>query len=220
MNPLVIRREFSVTQEQLVRELNGEHCLDITGVPAPRKNIQVSRSFHDATDNYQTLSEAVSTFAAKACEKARAEGTVASAVYVHLNTSRFLGGYISEGLAHGFDIPTSHTPTVIRAALRLCRNLYRPNQFYKKASVMLLDLRDAAAVKSQGLLFRFTDQTPEEQERENRLMESIDQINRVLGKDTLFFGSQGTQRGWHGASEHRSPGYTVNWKEIPVVRAK
>ena len=108
IDPLWIRKHFTIVQEQLVRELNGECCLDITTIPAPRKNIQVSRSFAEATDDYRLLVEAVSTFAAKACEKARLEGTVASAVYVRLNTSWYKkqSSYISEGKTRGLDVPT------------------------------------------------------------------------------------------------------------------
>ena len=39
-DPLWMRREFSVIQEKLVRELNEECCLDLAEVAAPRKNIQ------------------------------------------------------------------------------------------------------------------------------------------------------------------------------------
>lgn len=220
LDPLWVRKHFSITQEQLVRELNGEHCLDINTMPAPRKSIQVSRSFHDATDNYETLSEAVSTFAAKASEKARSEGTVASGVYVHINTSRFRDAYYSAGVATGFDVPTSNTPTVIHAALDLLKQIYRPNELYKKASVILLELQDAAKVKSQGTLFSIDGTSPELRERNRRLMQSLDAVNQTLGKGTLFFGSQGTDNGWHGASEHRSPSYLMSWESLPIAKAK
>ena len=222
VDPLWIRKEFSIVQEQLVRELNGECCLDLTAVPEPRKNIQVSRSFNDATNDYQSLMEAVANFAAKACEKARREGTVASAVNVHINTSWFKGqdSYISEGQTRGFDVPTNHSPDVIRAALELLRGIYREGPLYKKASVMLLDLRDAAAVQSQQLLFDFEEKTPEEREKESRLMESVDQINRTFGKDKMFFGSQGVGQSWRSASNHGSPNYTLYWEELPIVKAK
>jgi DNA polymerase V len=51
LDPVWVRKQFTIVQEQLVRELNGERCLDITTIPTPRKNIQVSRSFGEATDD-------------------------------------------------------------------------------------------------------------------------------------------------------------------------
>ena len=194
----------------------------ITTIPAPRKNIQVSRSFAEATDDYRLLAEAVSTFAAKACEKARLEVTVASAVYVRLNTSWYKkhSSYISEGKTCGLDVPTSHSPEISRTALALLHDIYREGILYKKASVMLLDLHNAEAVKSQGLLFALDEKNPNDREREEQLMSSLDRINRTFGKGTLFFGSQGTQQQWRGASEHCSPNYTLNFDELPVAKAR
>jgi DNA polymerase V len=220
IDPLWMRHQFSVLQEQLVRELNGEHCIDLNNAPAPRKSIQISRSFHDAIDDFQTLAEAVASFTAKACEQARCDGTVASGIYVHLNTSRYKESYLSEGQAQGFDRPTAHSPTVIRTALELFKGLFRKGTMYKKASVTLLHLQDASVTKSQGTLFDLDNKTPEKRDQEERLMESVDHINQTMGKGKLFFCSQGTKQYWHGASEHRSPGYTVNWNELPIVKAK
>ena len=220
-DPVWMRKEFSVVQEKLVRELNGECCLDLTEVAPPRKNIQVSRSFSEATNDYRSLSEAVATFAAKASEKARSDGTVATAVYVHLNTSWYKkDSYISDGQTRGFNFPTSSTPEIIHTALGLLREIYREGPLYKKASVMLLNLQNADAVKSQGVLFDLDDKNPADRKRDNQLMESVDRINHSLGKGTLFFGSQGTNQKWRGASEHCSPNYTLNFAELPIVKAK
>jgi DNA polymerase V len=222
VDPLWMRKNFTILQERLVRELNGEACLDLTEVTPPRKNIQVSRSFSEATNDYRSLAEAVSTFAARACEKARSEGTVAAAVYVHLNTSYCKKGasYVSEGKMRGLDVPTSSTPEVIRTALCLFREIYREGLPYKKASVMLLNLQDANIVKSQGLLFDMGGKNPVEQERDDVLMDTVDRINRSFGKGTVLFGSQGIEQKWRGASEHCSPNYTISFADLPVVKAK
>ena len=221
-DPLWMRKEFSVVQEKLVRELNGECCLDLTEVAAPRKSIQVSRSFPEATNDYRLLSEAVSTFAAKAGEKARSEGTVATAVNVHLNTSWYKksDSYVSDGKTRGLDVPTSSSFEIIHTALGLLREIYREGPLYKKASVMLLHLQDAVAVKSQGLLFDLAEKNPDAQRRDDQFMMSVDKINRHFGKGTLFFGSQGTEQRWRSASEHCSPNYTLSFSELPIVKAK
>ncbi|MDR2115247.1 MAG: Y-family DNA polymerase [Planctomycetaceae bacterium] len=220
IDPLWMRRKFGILLEQLIRELNGEHCIDLNNVPSPRKSIQVSRSFHDAVDDFPTLAEAVATFAAKACEQARSDGTVAAGIYVHLNTSRYKEPYFSESKAQGFDRATAHSPTVIRTALELLKSLFRQGTQYKKATVILLNLQDNAVTKSQGMLFNTDNKTPEKRNQEERLMKSVDQINQMLGKGKLFFGSQGMKQNWRGASEHRSPEYTTCWDELPVVMAK
>lgn len=219
-DPLWMRRRFSVVQERLVRELNGENCMGPDEMPEARKSIQVSRTFRDATDSFQDLSEAVSTFAVRAAEKSRAQRTVASGIYVHLNTSRFGNRYLSEGRATGFPIATAESVELIHTAQKLLRELYRSGPMYKKATVILLDLKDAEAVRSQGTLFPLDDRSPEDRQKRERLMESIDSINGQMGRDTLFFGSQGFRRDWRGASEHKSPAYMSQWDELPVAKAK
>jgi hypothetical protein len=51
-------------------------------------------------------------------------------------------------------------------------------------------------------------------------MESVDRINRLCGKGTVFFGSQGIDQKWRSASEYCSPNYTLHFAELPVVKAK
>jgi len=74
---------------------------------------------------------------------------------------------------------------------------------------MLLDLQNADAVKSQGLLFELDGKQADDRKREEELMQSVDRINRTFGKGTLFFGSQGIGQQWRGASDYCSPNYTL-----------
>jgi len=120
----------------------------------------------------------------------------------------------------GFNVPTSSSPEVIRTALTLLRELYREGILYKRASVMLLNLQDAKMVKSQGVLFDMGGKKPEDQKREDALMDTVDRINRSFGRGTMIFGSQGIEQKWRGASEHCSPNYTLHFDELPVVKAK
>jgi DNA polymerase V len=120
----------------------------------------------------------------------------------------------------GLDVPTSSSPEVILTALGLLREIYREGLLYKKASVMLLNLQDANAVRSQGLLFDMWNKNPEEQQRDDALMKTVDRINRSFGRGTMMFGSQGIEQKWRGASEHCSPNYTISFGDLPVVRAK
>ena len=147
---------------------------------------------------------------------------MAAAVYVHLNTSWYKkdSSYVSDGKMRGFNMPISSSPEVIRTALALLREVYREGILYKKASVMLLNLQDAKTVKSQGMLFDMGGKYPEEQKRDETLMDTVDRINRSFGKGTMTFGSQGVEQKWRGASEHCSPNYTIHFSELPVVKAK
>jgi len=50
--------------------------------------------------------------------------------------------------------------------------------------------------------------------RQMRLMATVDAINRVYGRDTLFLGSQGITRTWKMRQYRLSPRYTTRWDEL------
>ena len=147
---------------------------------------------------------------------------MANAVNVHLNTSWYKksDAYVADGKTRGLDVPTSSSFEIIHTALGLLREIWREGPLYKKASVMLLNLQDAVAVKSQGLLFDLAEKSPVDQRRDDQFMASVDKINRHFGKGTLFFASQGTEQKWRSASEHCSPNYTLTFDDLPIVKAK
>jgi DNA polymerase V len=222
VEPQWIRKNFSIVQEQTVRELCGEPCFELDDAPEPKKSIQVSRSFGEATERLEDLEEAVATFAARAAEKARAQGSVASAIYVHINTSWYKkdnAGYYSQGMMTGFRVPTASTMEIIGVALDSLRKIYKPNRQYKKATVILHELRNADAVQSQGFLFeKNEDRNADRRAMERKMMETLDRINHQHGKGTLFFGAEGIKKDWRSRQDVVSPCYTTCLNELPVVR--
>ncbi len=57
------------------------------------------------------------------------------------------------------------------------------------------------------------------QEENKPLMAALDQINNRWGRDTLHYGSSGISRDWSMKQTKKSPAYTTNWAQLPVVRA-
>ncbi len=51
------------------------------------------------------------------------------------------------------------------------------------------------------------------------MMEAVDRINDKWGRDTLCYGCTGLRREWRSKRLMKSPAYTTEWKELPVVRA-
>ena len=59
-------------------------------------------------------------------------------------------------------------------------------------------------------------------ERSGQLMSALDQVNRKFGKGTLKVASaglEGDRREWEMKQERRTPRYTTDWGDVPVVRA-
>ncbi len=215
-DPGMIRRTFSIVLERLVRELRGEVCLDLEAMPPPKKNISVSRSFGRRVTDLHDLEEAVACYTARAAEKLRAQSGVAGGIYVYIRTSGFGDGaaQYANAWSAGFPTAVSQTGALIRTALDGVRRIYRPGYLYKKAGVILLDLQSNQAV--QGDLFDRPAQPPG---RDDALMQAVDRLNRVMGRDTVAFAAQGLSRPWALRADLRSPRYTTRWDELPVVSA-
>ena len=218
----LLRKNFSIVQEKMVRKLRGEPCFDMEDAPEPKKSIQVSRSFGDTTDRLADLEEAVATFAARAAEKARSQGSVATAVYVHVNTSWFRQNkeqYYSQGMMTRFAVPTASSMEVIDVALDTLRKIYKPDRLYKKATVVLHELKDAGAALSQGFLFeKHESRDADRRATERKLMDVLDRINVRHGKGSLFFAAEGIEKDWRPRQDTVSPCYTTCFSDLPVVR--
>jgi len=159
------------------------------------------------------LREAVITFASRAAVKLREQRLEAGALHLFLATSRF--GEPSTVYSNGQTItlpsPTADTPILITTALRCLQSLYKPGYGYQKAGVMLAGL--APRGYRQQSLF-----APEA--AENRpLMTALDQINGKWGTDTIRYGLTGAGKSWEMRQSRKSPAYTTNWRELPVVKA-
>lgn len=216
-DPLFIRGQFGIVLERTVRELRGEACLELEDVAPVRRSIQVSRSFGKLVEEFAALEEAVSTYAARAAEKLRAQSGRAGGIYVYLRTNPHMEGpQYSSGLAAGFAQPTADTFALVEHALRLLKEIYAEGYPYQKAGVMLLDLSGDTGEEEQGGLFAMDNAAGG---RNKKLMAAMDQINAAHGRGTVRVAAQGLDdRGWRLRSEHRSPRYTTNWDELPKVQ--
>lgn len=65
MDPVVVRRKWSVVLERTVRELNGQSCIALEDIPTEKKQIAVTRSFGAPVTEIEGLLAAVSEFAAR-----------------------------------------------------------------------------------------------------------------------------------------------------------
>ena len=75
MDPVLVRRKWSVVLERTVRELNGQSCIALEDIPTEKKQIAVTRSFGAPVTEIGGLLAAVSEFAARAGEKLRKQGS-------------------------------------------------------------------------------------------------------------------------------------------------
>jgi len=207
-----MRSQYSVVMERLILELRGISCLGLEDVQ-PKQQIIASRSFGERVEDVDALLQAVSSHATRAAEKLRSQHSVCGAIQVSIRTGRHnpREQYFGRSALVRFDSPTSDTRRLIRAACHGVRGIYRPGPRYAKAGVMLLDISSEG--EHQFSLFQTQDD-----ERSTQLMATVDMLNRIYGRNRVFFGSAGMGGPWRMKRDRCTPCYTTKWDEVPLVR--
>ena len=208
-----IRKTLSVVGARTLLELNEISCISLESGPSCPKSIITSRSFGHAITDLDSLREAVINYASIAGEKLRKQGVAAETLNLFVTTGPFdeQAGY-SNNQTITLPRPTSSTPELISAALQCLKTLYRPGYCYRKAGVML------AGITSQGYRQQNLFAPPAAKE-DKQLMSALDMINGKWGRQTIQYGlTTAEEMPWPMQQTRKSPAYTTNWQELPVVK--
>ena len=213
MDIKLIKRKFSSVLERTVMELQGYPCIGLEQQPKTKKQIVVSRTFSRKVNDLDSINEAVSDYAARACAKLRRENQYCKMVSVFMRTNYFRK---QDRQYHGFKSyrlfsPTNDTRDILNATRQLTKQMFQTNINFIKAGVMLSDFYDEGVY--QGDLFRTIDKRINSEE----LMTTIDKIN-TSGIGKVTFASQGIKKSWSMRRLLKSPRYLTNWEEMPVVK--
>ena len=206
-----LRAEFGVVMEKTQRELQETPCIELEEVQADKQNIIASRSFGSMVTELPVLKDALSTFVANACAKLRAQNSQAALIQVFLQTNRFrkdLAQY-SPSMAVPLPQPTHDTLVVNRWADALCERMFREGYQYKKAGVMLSELSPVTYQQGDWL-----EASPP---GHSKLMQALDHLNARYGRGAVKVSTQGAYQGWQMRQERKSPNYTTDWDDVPVV---
>jgi DNA polymerase V len=212
-DPTFIRKKMGVVGERMYYELHGKSCLDLCEVVS-KKSITCSRSFGKVLNEESEIAEALSNFVARGCVKLREQTSYAKAIYIFLErTATTAQGFqrFQSNASTLFAIPTNDTSEMITAAKKCLKRIYQKNQDYKKCGVIFTDLIS----EDQIIPDLFLNPDP----KRKGIMRTIDQLNKKLGKNKLFFGAMGTNPQWKMRSECISLHNTTSWKLLPVARA-
>jgi DNA polymerase V len=182
-------------------------------VAPPRKGITVSRSFGKTLTQFGPIKEALVQFVGRAGEKLRHQQEIAAQVMVFVTTNRFSATrpFYANSATVTLPYPTDFTPNLVEAAVHLIETLYRPGVHYQTCGVMLLDLSPPTQIQADLFATR-------NRAREAWLMRALDSLNADDGARTVRVGHHGGKRpAWVMRQAFRSPRYTTNWQELPVV---
>ncbi len=205
-----VRRSLTVVGERTVLELRGTACIPLEREPKSKKGIMCAKSFGKEVMRFEELEEAVATYTARAAEKLRSQGTLASALSIFVQTNQFQQGSYANSYAVHLSYPTSFTPTLISYALAGLKAVYREGYRYKKVGVSLTKIVPEEHIQPD----LFGEFSLPDYYRQARLMAVLDAMNSIYGRDTLYFAVQGITRSWKMRQARLSPRFTTQWSEI------
>ena len=210
-----VRKQFALPGYRTWEELRGTPCIEFEDMIEPKQTICVSRSFAKEINDPGLLSEQVSNFAGSAVHKLRTQHSLALEMAVFAFTNRFKENAPQTYGSHLIVFPdaTCDYHTIVSAAVKATRELFREGYAYKKAGVVITRLEQAR--DHVGSLFS----DMEADSKEARLSETIDSISQNYGRGAVLFGIQGDGK-IKMSREHQSPHYTTLWSDIPSASVK
>ena len=195
------------------QELRGQDVIDITELPM-KQSITTSRTFASAITEQSLLEEQIANFCAHCARQLRVQKSVAQQLYVYAHTSAFRTDIEQHYLSELVTLPvaTSNSQELISYALAAFRRAYRPGTLYKKAGVVLLKIIPETAVVPD--LFDTKDRA-----KDSRLQRVLDHIDDRHGKRAIILGSQIRSEQTVYKTEHKSPLYTTDLRDIITINA-
>lgn len=211
-DPKRIRDKYGVVLERTVRELNGESWLSLEEMREDAKQVMSSRSFGERINTLAGLQEAISYHASNASQRLRKQGLYAGAVYVFIQNSPFdQAEFNGNSLTLALPSPTDSTLLINKTAQWILKRIYRPDIYYQKAGVMLIELATKEALQQDLFGYSQTDT------KASQLMGTLDAINAKYQRGTVRLASEGIRKSWAMRRSFKSPNYTGDWGELPRV---
>lgn len=208
-----IKKNLSVVVLRTVWELRGISCLTLEEVVEPKKSIASTRTFGNEIETEEDLSEAIAGFVSIASEKLREQESVASFLEVFIQTNRFKEGEIY-GNSMQIKLPegTDYTPTLIHHAKNGLHQIFREGFKYKRAGILLSDLTTKQCWQKD--LF-----SPQKTsvDKQDKIMQLMDEINGHYGKDTLKLAAQGINPLWKSKKNHITSSFTTSWEGLLTI---
>jgi DNA polymerase V len=107
-------------------------------------------------------------------------------------------------------VATNDTIELIHYTVKALKSIFRKGYKYKKSGVIVTNL-----IPDNQRQFVLWDEKDREKSKE--LMNTIDKINKKLGRDKIGYAIQGTLRPWKMRQEKLSPCYTTKWEDILTI---
>ena len=119
----------------------------------------------------------------------------------------------SQSATAKLDVPSNHTNDLLEVSMALTKRIFRPHISITKAGVLMQNLQSVDYVQ-QHLTAHYN---PTKREKQEKLMRTIDGLNKRYGHNTVKWAICGLNQKWSIRREHLSHAATTRLQEIPIV---
>lgn len=211
--PEVVRKRMTVVGLRMWKELRGEACIGFEEMPAAKKQIATTRTFAHDIDDFEELHQSVAQYVAASAVKLRKQNSVCGEVVVFILTNRHKDNIPQhyESRLLSLSVPTDSTLELTKYVSGLLRQLYRKGYAYKRAGVILSDIRSKTG--TQRDMFDTTDR-----DKHDRLMKAMDKLNASYGRHKVVTAAAGFDQ-FKMNRQHLSGTPTTDWSQIIRVKS-
>ncbi|UFH52580.1 Y-family DNA polymerase [Spirosoma sp. KNUC1025] len=213
-----VNKVMTVNGLRMVHELRGFPCKFLEVSQPAKKVILTAPSFGKLIPDLETITDALTSYLTRSCEKLRKQDSLCGAVTVFLHTDRFRrtpgNGLPAKQYSNSITVPlphpTSATPELLKYAVSGLKAIFRYGYNYQKVGVMLTDLVPLD-YRQKGIFVEGPD------EKLLQLSGVVDRLNKRYGQDKLRLASQLYNPEWPMKQNYLSKRYTTRWEEILTV---
>ena len=209
----LIEQKMGIVGKRLRYELEGISCLPLELIANDKKQTCVSRSFAQPITSLSELQTAIALFVTKAATKLYHQRQLATVMIVFARSSLFIDEPHSSSQVIKLLSGTNYTPVLLKLAKEAVKKMFQVDCLYKKAGVIMTGLHS----DNEYQINLFEQNT--DREKEVQLMDLVEQLNKKWGAGTINFGLIKSQSSWRINSQRRSPRFTTQWADIPIVKA-
>jgi DNA polymerase V len=163
-----VRKRLTVVGARIQMELQGTSCIPLEMKRPPKQTILCAKSFSKEITSQEEMTEAVSTYTARAAEKLREQDSLAARLTVFVRTNGFREDMPQYSNSFTIDLPhpTAFTPELFTYARAALRAIYKDGYSYKKAGIELSKITPMPVVQPD----LFGEVSLTEYERQGRYM--------------------------------------------------
>lgn len=210
----MIRRSFNVVLQRTALELNSIPCLGLQ-VDEPKQSIISSCSFGGLQTDFHFLAQGISHHCSTAWAKMRKQGLITQHLSVFLRSNPFRTDLKQHSPSVGFRLinPTDDIRNLTNSALFGLRKIFKPGIRYHKSGVMFADLIN----KQYRQIDMFNPLSEDEMTHAETVMSTLDLINKKYGDRTIRLAAEGFNKNWSMRRQLKTPNYTTQWSDLPMV---